>query len=89
MREILCRDIEDAAKAKLYLDILSRYLKFDKPVIVTKFTAKDIEEIFVSDTLDAVMKELDSVACRGCWMPGANGVLGCLRKYFVFLSQNV
>src|SRR6218665_2936774 len=29
-----------------------------------------------------------SVACRGCWMPGANEVLGCRRKYFVFLSQN-
>jgi len=28
------------------------------------------------------------VACRGCWMPGANEVLGCLRKYFIFVPQN-
>src|SRR6218665_2231542 len=29
----------------------------------------------------------ESVACRGCWMPGANEVLGCPRKYFLFVSQ--
>ena len=26
------------------------------------------------------------MACRGCWMPGANEVLVCLRKYYVFLT---
>ena len=31
---------------------------------------------------------LASVACRGCWMVGANEVLGCPREYFVFHSQN-
>src|SRR6218665_2436842 len=29
-----------------------------------------------------------TVACRGCWMPGVNQVLGCPRKYFLFVSQN-
>ena len=29
-----------------------------------------------------------AMACRGCWMPGANEVLGCHRKYFLFVSQN-
>jgi len=29
-----------------------------------------------------------AVACRGCWMPGANEVLGCPRKYFLFVPQN-
>ena len=28
------------------------------------------------------------VACRGCWMPGANEILGCPRKYFLFVPQN-
>src|SRR6218665_3996320 len=28
------------------------------------------------------------VACRGCWMPGAKEVLGCPRKYFLFIPQN-
>src|SRR6218665_3406721 len=31
---------------------------------------------------------LYAVACRGCWMPGANEVLGCPRKYFLFIPQN-
>src|SRR6218665_2801136 len=29
----------------------------------------------------------NSVACRGCWMPEANEVLGCPRKYFLFTPQ--
>ena len=28
------------------------------------------------------------VACRGSWMPEANNVLGCPRKYFLFIPQN-
>src|SRR6218665_4212958 len=28
------------------------------------------------------------VACRGCWMHGANEVLRCPRKYFLFIPQN-
>src|SRR6218665_840777 len=28
------------------------------------------------------------VACRACWMPGANEVLRCPRKYFLFIPQN-
>ena len=28
-----------------------------------------------------------TVACRGCWMPGANEVLGYPRKYFVAYSS--
>src|SRR6218665_64524 len=34
------------------------------------------------------LKLLLTVACRGCWMPVANEVLGCPRKYFLFMSQN-
>src|SRR6218665_287899 len=29
-----------------------------------------------------------AVACRGCWMPGANEGLGCPRIYFLFVPQN-
>src|SRR6218665_1815143 len=57
MRKILHRDIEDAAKAKLYSDILSKYLKLDKPTIKTKVTAKDVEKTTV---YDITVKESDS-----------------------------
>src|SRR6218665_122550 len=57
MREILRSDIEDAAKANLYSDILSRYLKLVKSTIVTKSTAKYVEETTVSGT---AVKESDS-----------------------------
>src|SRR6218665_413390 len=50
MREILRSDIEDAAKANLYSNVLSRYLKLDKSTIVIKSTAKDVEEMKVSGT---------------------------------------
>src|SRR6218665_30375 len=57
MREILRSDIEDAAKANLYSDILSRYIKLDKSTIVIKSTAKYVEEKTVSGT---AVKESDS-----------------------------
>ena len=57
MREILRSDIEDAAKDNLYSNILSRYLKLDKSTIVTKSTAKDVEETNVFGT---AVKESDS-----------------------------
>src|SRR6218665_1205722 len=57
MREILRSDIEDAAKANLYSDILSRYIKLDKSRIVIKSTAKYVEEKTVSGT---AVKESDS-----------------------------
>src|SRR6218665_2577265 len=73
MREILRSDIEDAAKANLYSDILSRYLKLDKSTIVTKSTAKYVEETTVSGiavkesdsaTIDAGPRKRKSIASR-------------------------
>src|SRR6218665_724810 len=29
----------------------------------------------------------NTVACRGCWMPGANEVLGCPRIFFIHLPK--
>jgi len=30
----------------------------------------------------------EPVACRGCWMPGAKEVIGCPRKYFLFVYSS-
>src|SRR6218665_1633171 len=57
MREILRSEIENAAKANLYSNILSRYLKLDKSTVATKSTAKDVEETNVSGT---AVKESDA-----------------------------
>src|SRR6218665_532749 len=30
----------------------------------------------------------EPVACRSCWMPGAKEILGCPRKYFLFVYSS-
>src|SRR6218665_2229177 len=38
-----------------------------------------------------IVSQVLPVACIGCWMPGAKEVLGCPRKYFLFVysSRNI
>jgi hypothetical protein len=73
--QILHRDIDDAEKAKLYSNSLSRYLNIDKPSVVTKFETKDSKnsgveaktdnaKIVESLVLDTVPKKWKSQASR-------------------------
>lgn len=52
MYKILHRNIPDDEKAKLYSNVLSRYLNIDKPNFVTKF--KDMPESTTDEAKDAV-----------------------------------
>src|SRR6218665_988854 len=35
-----------------------------------------------------IVSQVLPVACRSCWMPGAKEVLGCPRKYFLFVYSS-